>query len=198
MGPRQIGITGGIGAGKSLVSRIFSTLGIPVYDADSRAKYVMTTDGILISGIRKEFGELSYHRDGQLNRTFIGEQVFQNPERLAVLNNLVHPRVEVDYREWVRGLSTHRYVIKEAALLLETGSYKRLDDVILVLAPEELRIKRVLKRDPDRSLTQIKEIMSRQMPDEEKTKLANIVIRNDESQLLIPQVLKLHEQFSRF
>src|SRR5690606_14754484 len=99
--PMQVGITGGIGAGKSLVTRIFKTLGVPVYDSDSRAKYVMTTDGILISNIKKEFGELSFHPDGSLNRSYLSELVFRDEERLRKLNELVHPRVANDYEEWV-------------------------------------------------------------------------------------------------
>ncbi|HEY4652936.1 MAG TPA: dephospho-CoA kinase [Cyclobacteriaceae bacterium] len=196
MMPMQIGLTGGIGAGKSLVGRIFQTLGIPLYNADSRAKYVMTTDGILISNIKKEFGELSFHPDGSLNRRFLSEQVFHDKERLEVLNKLVHPRVLKDYQEWVSEHVQYEYVIKEAALLFESGSYKLLDNVILVVAPEAIRIERVVQRDKGRSRDQIRQIMAQQLSDEEKMKLADAVIWNDESRLVIPQVLELHEQYS--
>lgn len=190
----QIGITGGIGSGKSLVSRIFSCLGVPVYDADSRAKYVMTTDGILIDQIKKEFGELSYHNN-ELNRSYISELVFKDKKKLEVLNRLVHPRVREDYKNWVIR-QARPYVLKEAALLFEAQSNEMLDKVIVVSAPEELRINRVLERDNHRTRKQIEEIIKSQMKEEEKRKLADFVIVNDETQLVIPQVLMLHQQFS--
>lgn len=195
MVPLQVGITGGIGAGKSLVSRIFQALGVPVYDSDSRAKYVMTTDGILISNIKKEFGELSFHPDGSLNRPYLSELVFHDEKRLGKLNELVHPRVANDYRVWVAEHAQYEYLIKEAALLFESGSYKQLDHVILVFAPETLRIARVVNRDKGRSPDQVRQIMARQMSDDEKMKLADTVVWNDESRLVIPQVLELHKRF---
>ena len=190
----QIGITGGIGSGKSLISKIFHCLSIPVYDADSRAKYVMTTDGILIQDIKKEFGELSFE-DGVLNRNYISKVVFENPEKLARLNELVHPRVADDYKRWVGEQSDHPYVLKEAALLFESGSHKMLDKLIFVSASEDLRIKRVLKRDPHRTRSQVEDIIKNQMPDSEKIKLADFVTTNNETELIIPQVLKLDKQF---
>jgi dephospho-CoA kinase len=193
--PVQIGITGGIGSGKSLVCKIFSKLSVPVYDADSHAKELMTTDGILVSSIKKEFGDLSYNADGSLNRTYLAKDVFNDEEKLKVLNSLVHPRVAVNYSEWVSENRTHRYVIKEAALLFEAGSYRVLDKIIVVSAPELVRIKRVLSRDTHRTVEQIKGIVGNQMPEHEKLKLADYIIVNDETELVIPQVLKLHEQF---
>src|SRR5687767_11177847 len=115
--PLQIGITGGIGSGKSLVCKIFQHLGVPVYDADSHAKELMTTDGILISQIKKEFGDLSYHDDGSLNRVYLANHVFRDEKKLSLLNSLVHPRVAVDYSTWVKAHHTYAYVLKEAALL---------------------------------------------------------------------------------
>jgi dephospho-CoA kinase len=193
--PFQVGITGSIGSGKSLICRIFSTLGAPVYDADSHAKELMTTDGILMSGIRKEFGDLSYTGDGSLNRIYLAENVFHDVVKLERLNNLVHPRVAVDYGNWVEEHQHFPYVIKEAALLFEAGSYRMLDRIIVVHAPLELRIKRVLKRDPHRTVEQIKAIVEKQMPDDEKLKRADTIVVNDESELLIPQVLTLHNEF---
>jgi len=193
--PLQIGITGGIGSGKSLVCRIFQCLGIPVYDADSRAKNVMTTDGILISQIKKEFGELSYHSDGSLNRGFLSEEVFPTPSRLKVLNELVHPRVAEDYEKWIRKHLHFTYVIKEAALLYESDSYRSLDWVIVISAPEDMRIERVVKRDKGRTVDQIKDIIAQQWPEEKKIRMANSVIMNDNSQLIIPQVIELHKVF---
>ncbi|MBX2968748.1 MAG: dephospho-CoA kinase [Cyclobacteriaceae bacterium] len=193
--PLQVGITGGIGSGKSLICRIFQCLGISVYDADSRAKSLMTTDGILISQIRQEFGDLSYHADGSLNRKYLGERVFNNPQQLQTLNKLVHPRVGEDYRQWVEANGRETYVIKEAALLFEAGSDKALDKIIVVCAPDDIKVSRVMKRDPHRSEADVRAIIQNQMPDEEKRKQANYVIFNDDSQLVIPQVLLLHQQF---
>jgi len=193
--PLQIGITGGIGSGKSLVCKVFVCLGIPVYDADSHAKDVMTTDGILISQIKKEFGDLSYQRDGTLNRDYLSKVVFNDSRRLEILNSLVHPRVGVHYGQWVEKHKDHPYVLKEAALLLEAGSYRSLDKIIVVYAPLELRIHRVLKRDTQRTREQVEAIMKKQMPEEEKMQRADAVIRNDEQTLIIPQVLDLHHRF---
>lgn len=193
--PLQIGITGGIGSGKSLVCKIFRSLGISVYDADSHAKELMTTDGILISNIRKEFGELSYHGDGSLNRKYLSSTVFNDAGKLEKLNKMVHPRVGEDYLQWVAEHRDQSYVIKEAALLFEAGSYKLLDKVMVVTAPDWLRIERVKQRDPQRTEEQIRTIIGNQMPQEEKMKHADFTIVNDESVLLIPQVLKLHARF---
>lgn len=193
--PLQIGITGGIGTGKSLVCKIFHVLGVPAYDADSRAKKLMTTDGILIGQIQKEFGTLSYDARGVLNREYLSATVFNDEAKLKRLNKLVHPRVGEDYERWVAEQGDVKYVLKEAALLFEAGSYQVLDKIIVVTAPETLRIQRVLSRDPHRSLEQIKEIISNQMEETEKVKRADYVIVNDEATLLIPQVLQLHLQF---
>lgn len=189
--PLQIGITGGIGAGKSLVCRIFGILGVPVYDADSRAKSVMTTDGILMNQIQKEFGLLSYHKDGSVDREYLAKAVFSDEEKLKKLNALIHPRVALDYEQWVEKQKS-KYVLKEAALLFEAKSDKVLDKIIVVSAPEELRIKRVLQRDSHRTEQQIKDIIRNQLSEEEKIKRADFVMLNDEKKLLIPQVLELH------
>jgi len=194
-GQLQIGVTGGIGAGKSIVCRIFNCLGIPVYDADGHAKELMTTDVILISNIKKEFGELSFGTDGSLNRNYLSRTVFNNNEKLSKLNSLVHPRVGADYSRWVERHKKYPYVIKEAALLFEAGSYKLLDKVIVVHAPETLRIQRVLVRDPHRNEDQVRAIIDKQIPDDQKLDRADFVIRNDERELLVPQVVELHKRF---
>lgn len=193
--PLQIGITGGIGSGKSLVSRIFRALNVPTYDADSHAKELMTTDGILVQQIKKEFGELSFHEDGGLNRGYLSRTVFNDVEKLERLNRLVHPRVGQNYKQWVERNRHYPYVLKEAALLFEAGSHQSLDKVIVVHAPEALRIQRVLARDPQRTEEQVKAIIRNQMPEEEKMKQADHIVVNDETALLIPQVLELHQQF---
>ncbi len=176
--------------------KIFAQLGVPVYDADNHAKALMTTDGILVSLIKKEFGDLSYYPDGSLNRTYLGDHVFFSEVNLKKINNLVHPRVSLDYGKW---LILHRdkpYVLKEAALLFETGSYRMLDKIIVVSAPESLRLKRVLSRDGHRTVEHFKGIVEKQMPEDEKLKLADYNIVNDETKLVIPQVLFLQAQFS--
>lgn len=191
--PLQIGITGGIGSGKTLVTKIFACLGIPVYDADSHAKELMTTDGILISQIKKEFGDLSYLTDGTLNRKYLGEVVFNQQEKLDILNSLVHPRVRQDFAQWTDRYSEKPYVIREAALLFETGVYRLLDRTIVVYAPEDVRIRRVMKRD-NRPEAQVRAIIRKQLSEEEKKALADDIIYNDDSILVIPQVLELHHR----
>lgn len=194
--PLQVGITGGIGSGKSLVCRIFQCLGVSVYDADSRAKSLMTTDGILISQIRQEFGDLAFNSDGSVNRKYLAENVFEKPDRLNKLNSLVHPRVGEDYKQWLAMHAPEPFVIKEAAIMIETGGHRLVDHVILVSAPESLRIERVLKRDPHRTRQDILAIIRNQMPEEEKLQHADDVIVNDETVMIIPQVLKLYEKLS--
>jgi dephospho-CoA kinase len=193
--PLEVGITGGIGSGKSIVCRIFQCLGIPVYDADSRAKKLMTTDGILVEQIKKEFGTLSYYPDGSLNRAHLSQTVFGSPERLNTLNGMVHPRVGVDYEAWVQKYKESPYVIREAALLYEAGVHTSLGRIVVVYAPASIRIKRVLARDPQRTEQDVKNIMNNQWADEDKMKRADAIVYNDEQHLVIPQALSLHHQF---
>ncbi len=196
MGTRlEIGITGGIGSGKSLICKIFAQLGVPVYDADHHAKGLMTTDGILVSQIRKEFGDLSYHPDGSLNREWLASHVFSDETELNKLNALVHPRVAVDYKNWVEKQKAP-YVLKEAALLFESGSYRLLDKIVVVSAPESVRQNRVLKRDVNRTAKQFREIVEKQLPEPEKLKRADYIIVNDDTTPVVPQVIKLHEEFT--
>jgi len=189
--PILVGITGGIGAGKSTVAKIFSSLEIPVYDADTRARWVQNNDKDLKQSIIDHFGAECYQND-QLNRQYLAGLVFDNPEKLAVLNSLVHPAVARDFESWVTKQSTP-YVLKEAALLFETGSYSALDKIIVVSASEAIRTQRVLARDPQRSEEEVANIMARQWPEDEKISKADFVIINDETQLVIPQVLDIHE-----
>ncbi len=193
--PLRIGITGGIGSGKSLVCKIFATLGVPIYDADSRAKFLMTSDEILVEQIKNEFGPSSYDSNGLLNRGFLSGTVFNDPIQLKKLNQLVHPRVAEDGERWLTANKKFPYTVKEAALLFESGLYKLLDKIIVITAPENLRMKRVLARDPSRTEESVLKIIRNQMDEEEKIARADFIIRNDESQLVIPQVLKLHERF---
>lgn len=193
--PFQIGITGGIGSGKSTICKIFTCLGVPVYDADSRAKSIMTTDGILIAQIKKEFGDLAYLPDASLDKAYLSRVIFENQGKRNLLNEMVHPRVAADTDRWLDQNREAPYVVREAALLIESGAYVKIDKVVLVTAPEELRIKRVLERDPHRLREEVVKIMATQLPEEEKKKVADVVVNNDETQLLVPQILHLHNQF---
>lgn len=193
--PRKIGVTGGIGAGKSIVCRIFSVLGVPVYDADTRAKQVMVQDAVLVRQLKGHFGEETYAADGSLNRAYLANQVFADEEKLALLNGLVHPRVGLDFDKWLSQYPHAPYVVKEAALIFEAGSYKSLDGVIAVSAPEELRIRRTIIRDEHRSRQQIEEIIGKQLKEEERLNRSDYKIVNDDKTLIIPQVLRLHKKF---
>lgn len=191
-----VGISGGIGAGKTLISKIFSLLNIPIYNADERAKWLMVNHQTLKNNIVKEFGEESYDKDGGLNRRYLANIVFSDPEKTSRINELVHPAVGEDFKQWADSQHTV-YVLKEAALLFETGSYKSLDYTIHVTASESIRIDRVKSRDPQRSTDQIRQIILKQFTDKEKNKLADFLVTNDESILVIPQVIKIHEQLLR-
>ncbi len=194
--PLRIGITGGMGCGKSIVSRIFSVLGIPVYDADSRAKWLMNHDTRLKAGIQQTFGTESYLPDGSLNRTYITSRIFQDEAQVKILNGLVHPRVGEDYQNWQLYQTHAPYTLREAALLFEANAYQDLHAVIVVTAPLELRIRRIIQRDPHRTEADTRAIIGKQMAEEEKIRRANHLIQNDESRLVIPQVLALHTLFS--
>lgn len=190
----KVGITGGIGSGKTTVCKVFELLGIPVFYADTVAKSIMLTDSELKSDIIKTFGSESYSADGQLNRVYISNIVFKDEKQLNRLNSLVHPAVFRAFESWAKENENSPYVLKEAALLFESESYKLCDYTILISSPEESRIQRVMNRDHV-SKEEVLLRMKRQMSDEQKLKLANYHLLNDEQNLLIPQILELHEQF---
>lgn len=191
--PKLVGITGGIGSGKSTAAKIFEILGIPVYYADDRAKSLMNHDSELKEQIIQEFGEESYTSEGDLNRKYLASTVFSDPEKVKKINSLVHPAVGRDFETWASSQSTP-YVLKEAALIFETGGEKKLDAVINVSSPLKIRVNRVLMRDPHRSLEQINQIIDQQIPDEDKNERADFVIKNTENKMLIPQVLEIHQK----
>lgn len=190
----QVGVTGGIGSGKSIVCEIFRSLGVPIYDADSRAKFLMGNDEDLISSIKITFGSEAYLGTGKINRDFLAKSVFSSAESAKKINSIVHPAVARDYSNWVLKLD-FPYVIKEAALLIESGSYQQLDKLIVVSAPVDLRINRVKSRDSFRSEREIKAIIDKQLSDQEREVKADFIFKNDESELLITQVLRLDEYF---
>lgn len=191
----KIGITGGIGSGKSIICRVFQNLGIPVYDADSRAKWIVNNHPDLRKELIAEFGQEAYDVNGNYNRAYMAQQVFNDGNRVKVLNQLIHPRVGQDFLDWSNQNAQAPYLLKEAALMFESGSYLALNKVITVFAPNEVRIKRILKRDPFRSEDQIKAIFGKQLAEDEKMKRADFVVNNDDQHLVIPQVLSLHAQF---
>lgn len=191
----KVGITGGIGSGKTTACKMFEALGVPVYYADERGKYLMQHEHHLIDEIKKLFGEEAYE-NGNLNRRFISEQVFHDKPKLELLNALVHPAVFHDMEKWLaaREAENNPYALKEAALLVETGSYRGLDKLIVVTAPLDTRINRVKERDA----IELEEVMARvrnQMPEDEKAQLADFIIKNDKDlEHLKQQVMKIHEQ----
>jgi dephospho-CoA kinase len=190
----KIGLTGNIGSGKTTVGKIFQVLGVPVFYADDAAKSVMVNDQQLIVEIKEAFGEASYFEDGSLNRKHIAAIVFNNDEQLSKLNAIVHPATFRAFDNWVAGIKDAPYVIKEAALLFESDSYKMCDRSIMVQAPLDMRIERVVQRD-GLNRDEIEKRNAHQLPEAEKMKLADDIIFNDDSRMVIPQVLELHKYF---
>ena len=191
----KVGITGGIGSGKTTVCKLFEELGIPVYYADNRAKYLMQHELHLIDELKKHFGPDIYE-NGQLNRAALAAKVFNNAAQLKLLNSLVHPAVFHDTEVWLQQQQDLHlpYVLKEAALLVESGAYKKLDKLIVVTAPHELRVQRVMQRDQV-SEAEVMARISNQLPQHEKVKLAHFVIENNGPlHELKEKVLKIHEQ----
>lgn len=193
----KIGITGGIGTGKTTVCRMFEQLGVPVYYADDRARWIVNNDPEVITKLKELFGEDIYTTEKLLDRPKIGTIVFQNKEKLEALNAIVHPAVFRDGSKWQAEMQAagHTYTLKEAALLFETGSNKLLDKIIVVVAPEPLRIARVMKRD---NLTEeeVRARLHNQMPQEEKEAMADFLIQNIELAELEAQVKTLHQKLT--
>ena len=190
----KVGITGGIGSGKTTVCRVFEVLGIPVFYADDAAKSIMNTNARLRENIIKGFGKDSYTVNGDLDRAYIAAIVFSNKEQLDKLNALVHPAVFRAFESWVAEQKDVPYVLKEAALLFESDAYKMCDQSILVKSPEALKFERIMVRDQI-TLEEVRLRMDRQFSDEKKEKMADHLITNNEQSLLIPQILALHKHF---
>ncbi len=188
----KVGVTGGIGSGKTTVCRIFTTLGIPVYYADDRAKELMISDHELVAGIKNIFGEEAYE-DGQLNRKLLSDKAFKDKSLLTKLNAVVHPAVFRDSINWFLSHEDKLYVLYEAAILFETGNNQNMDKVITVVAPAEDRIARIIARDA----VEREEVLARidkQLSDDEKIRRSDFVIHNDHSHSVVEQVLTIHEQ----
>ncbi|WP_295117332.1 dephospho-CoA kinase [uncultured Chitinophaga sp.] len=185
-----IGLTGGIGSGKTTVARIFELLGIPVYYADDRAKVLMTQDEALVASIKEAFGEKAYLENGELDRKYIANIVFNDPEKLQLLNSFVHPATIRDSLAWAKEQQTP-YVLREAALMFETEAFHHVDKVICVYAQQALRIQRVMKRD-NVTRNEVLARMHKQIDETIKMKLSDFVIFNNEQQSVIGQVMQLH------
>lgn len=191
----KVGITGGIGSGKSTVCRLFEKFGVPVYYADDRAKWLMNHQEDLKEKLKKHFGTAVYGVDGVLDRAYLAGIVFKDTAKLEVLNSIVHPAVFEDGQQWQAEQEALGaiYTLKEAALLFETGSYLSLDKIIVVTAPEETRVKRVMERD-SATEAEVRARINKQMPQEEKEKRANYIITNIAWETLNIQISEVHEQ----
>lgn len=188
----KIGLTGGIGSGKTTVAKALEVLGVPVYYADEAAKELMYTNELLKQQLILHFGRETYFDNGQLNRKHLSSIVFNNKEKLELLNSLVHPATIADAKEWFSKQQSP-YVVKEAALLFESGTAEGLDYIIGVTAPAALRIKRVMDRDGV-TADEVKRRMTNQVDEALKMKLCDFVLHNNEQELLLPQVLALHNE----
>jgi dephospho-CoA kinase len=188
----KVGITGGIGSGKTTVCKIFEKFGVPVYYADERAKHLMVSRQEIIDKVKEIFGKKAYLPDGSLDRKYIAGIAFNHPEKLRQLNAVVHPAIHRDGNEWHRQQNVP-YTLNEAALMVESSGHKRMDVLIVVTAPEELRIKRVMDRDGV-SKQAVLERIKNQLPEEEKVNAADFIIENDGKNSLILQVWDLHKK----
>ena len=189
----KVGVTGGIGSGKSTVSRFFSALGVPVYDSDQRAKSLMQHDDSIRSKIKIEFGDNAYHKN-KLNRSYLAEIVFKNESKLKQLNAIVHPVVKTDFINWLSKNSNAKFIIKEAAIMIESGAYKDLDKLIVVNASRTQKIKWIKQRD-QLSLEDIENRIQNQLSDEIRNQYADFIIENNSGKReLKQQVLSVYNK----
>ena len=193
MKPKLIGITGGIGAGKSTVSTICKHLGFKVYNSDQRAKEIVSEDSIIKKKIISFFGNNIY-KNGVLNRKFLSDKIFNDKSALQQINSIIHPAVKKDFNSWVINNSNEKILFKESALLLESGAYKELDKIILIVSDKNLRVSRVLNRDQNRSKKEIESIIDKQIDEVDAIKYADIVIDNNHKKMLLPSVIRQIEK----
>lgn len=194
--PVKVGITGGIGSGKSTVCQIFRILNIPVFEADTEAKILMENDPAVREALTSLMGPGLYAPAGKLNRSWMAERIFNDKSLLEKVNGIVHPAVRGHFSSWYAGQSSP-YIIQEAAILFESGAYQLMDLNITVTAPEELRIQRVMARDGVQ-YEKVKSRMEHQWPEEKKVGLSDFLIHNDESEFLVVQVLKIHQKLLNY
>jgi dephospho-CoA kinase len=191
----KVGVTGGIGSGKSIICRLFNTLGVPVYHADQRARYLMEHDQEMIRLLKKTFGNSIYTKKKLSSRLLAG-RVFSDTDALHQLNDIVHPTVAQDFMQWVRKQDGSDYVLHEAAILFESDAWKMMDMIVSVHAPEELRIRRVMKRS-DLSRAEVLERIKKQMDQAEMNRRADVIIYNDDEHMVLPQIMDLHGKILR-
>jgi len=189
MKPKLIGITGGIGAGKSTVSTICKHLGFKVYNSDQRAKEIVSEDSTIKKKLISFFGNNIY-KNGVLDRKFLSDKIFNDKSSLQQINSIIHPAVKKDFNSWVINNSNEKILFKESALLLESGAYKELDKIILIVSDKNLRVSRVLNRDQNRSKKEIESIIDKQIDEVDAIKYADIVIDNNHKKMLLPSVIK--------
>lgn len=187
----KVGVTGGIGSGKSVVCDIFKHLGIPVFNADIEAKKIMISNVKVIDEIKQNFGSDIYTEDSVLDKKKLAKIIFNNNQALNKINSIVHPAVKNEFDAWCIKHKNYSYVIEEAAILFESGAYKNMDKVINVTSPLELRLKRVVQRDKVKK-EDVEARIAAQMNDDERNRRSDYIVYNDENQLLIPQILKIH------
>ena len=189
MKPKLIGITGGIGAGKSTVSTICKHLGFKIYNSDQRAKEIVSEDSIIKKKLISFFGNNIY-KNGVLDRKFLSDKIFNDKSSLEQINSIIHPAVKKDFNSWVINNLNEKILFKESALLLESGAYKELDKIILIVSDKNLRVSRVLNRDQKRSKKEIESIIGKQIQEAEAIKYADIVIDNNHKKMLLPSVIR--------
>jgi dephospho-CoA kinase len=195
MKPYLIGITGGIGSGKSTVSQIISHLGYKVYNSDVRANEIINDNILVKEKLIESFGSDIYE-DSILNKEYVSKLIFNNESAKIKINSIVHPEVILDFNNWVKRNNTEKNLFKESALLFESGSYKELDKVIYIYSDIKIRVERVINRDPHRTKNDIEKIIKNQITSEEANKLTDYVLENDQKGLLLPNLVKLLEGIS--
>ena len=191
----KIGVTGGIGSGKTIVCKVFEQLGVPVFNADIYAGQIINQDNRIREQLEEYFGDGIYINN-IINKKELASNIFHNKEARMKVNSIVHPIVNKYFERWFEQYRDKKYIIKEAALLFEAGTFQDLDKIITVFAPEDLRINRIIKRD-GMTAEEVKIRIKSQMDEILKTKKAHYIIYNDENRLIIPQILELHNKFSK-
>lgn len=191
----KVGITGGIGSGKSMLTGFFKLINVPVFEADQEAKKIINNSSIIRSKLKLQFGEDIYLPNNTIDRKKLADIIFNSPTSLERVNSIIHPEVRKNFHEWA-AQQRSEYVVHEAAILFESGFYKMMDYKILVTAPVDKRIQRVMKRDQI-SAEKVIERIYKQWEDSEKVKLSDLVIKNDNTELLIPQLLEFDKKIRR-
>ena len=187
----KVGLTGGIGSGKTIISEVFKSLNIPVFNADNEAKIILNTHKEVIFEVKNNFGDI-YNEQG-INRTKLASIIFNDKSALNKMNALIHPKVLENFYSWLKKQSNALYVIKEAAILFESSAYKELDFTINVHAGELIRINRVIERD-NTTIENVKSRMKNQLSDDDRIKLADFTIYNDGNKMILPQILEIHNK----